>query len=277
MRGFVTSAIERSIASATASTTSSRRACTGSRSSRARLKLNYDATKALADITAKVNQVRNELPPEAECPRSACSRPTPSLRPRTSASPRRRSRRARSPTTSCASVQPRLAALQGVQRADIFGARTFAMRVWLQPDRMAALNVSPAQVRAALAANNYLAAVGSTKGALVQVNLTANTDLHTVEEFKQLVIRQQNDTIVRLQDVADVELGAEDYDTEVRFNGQTAVFMGIFPLPNANTIDVVKRVRAELEEIKQRPAGRHSKPRSPTTPPNTSATRSTRS
>jgi multidrug efflux pump len=125
------------------------------------------------------------------------------------------------------------------------------MRVWLKPAEMAALNISPAQVRAALAANNYLAAVGSTKGAFVQVNLTANTDLHTVEEFKQLVIRQQNDTIVRLQDVAEVELGAEDYDMEVRFNGQTAVFMGMFPLPNANTIEVVKRVRAELEGIKK--------------------------
>src|SRR5262249_44217572 len=141
--------------------------------------------------------------------------------------------------------------LAGVQRGEIYGARTFALRAWLKPAPMAALNISPAQVRAALAANNYLAAVGSTKGAFVQVNLTANTDLHTVEEFKQLVIRQQNDTLVRLQDVAEVELGAEDYDTEVRFNGQTAVFMGMFPLPNANTIEVVKRIRAELEGIQR--------------------------
>ena len=148
-------------------------------------------------------------------------------------------------------VQPRLASVQGMQRAEIFGARTFAMRIWLKPDRMAALNVSPAQVRQALAANNYLAPVGSTKGSLVQVNLTANTDLHSVAEFKRLVIRQQNDTVVRLEDVADVVLGAEDYDTEVRYSGQTAVFMGIFPLPNANTIDVVKRVRTELEAVKK--------------------------
>jgi multidrug efflux pump len=125
------------------------------------------------------------------------------------------------------------------------------MRIWLKPDKMAALNVSPAQVRQALAANNYLAAVGSTKGALVQVNLTANTDLHSVEEFKRLVIRQHNDTVVRLEDVADVILGAEDYDTEVRQTGQTAVFMGMYPLPNANTIDVIKRVRTELDEIKK--------------------------
>ena len=153
-------------------------------------------------------------------------------------------------------VQPRLSALQGVQRADILGARTFAMRIWLKTERMAALNISPAQVRAALAANNYLAAVGATKGSLVQVNLTANTDLHSVGDFKRLVVRNQNDTIVRLEDVADVALGSEDYDTEVRMTGQTAVFIGVWPLPNANTIDVVKRVRVELEALqKELPSG----------------------
>ena len=136
-----------------------------------------------------------------------------------------------------------------MQRAEILGGRTFAMRIWLKPEQMAALNVSPAQVRDALAENNYLAAPGSTKGALVQVNLTANTDLHTVEDFKNLVIRQENQALVRLGDVADVVLGAEDYNTEVRFSGQRAVFMGIFVLPNANSIDVIKRVRTEMKDI----------------------------
>jgi multidrug efflux pump len=116
---------------------------------------------------------------------------------------------------------------------------------------MAALNITPAQVRQALAANNYLAAIGTAKGALVQVNLTANTDLHTVAEFKRLPVRQQNGAVVRLEDIADVVLGAEDYDTEVRQSGQTSVFIGVHPLPNANTIDVVKLVRAELEVIKK--------------------------
>ncbi|MCB1778058.1 MAG: efflux RND transporter permease subunit, partial [Candidatus Competibacteraceae bacterium] len=148
-------------------------------------------------------------------------------------------------------VQPRLSALEGVQRAEILGARTFAMRVWLKPDKMAALNISPAQVRQALAANNYLAAIGRTKGALIQVNLTANTDLRSVEEFKNLVIREQGGALVRLRDIADVALGAEDYDAEVRFSGQTAVFMGIYPLPNANAIDVIGRVRAEMALIQK--------------------------
>jgi len=153
-------------------------------------------------------------------------------------------------------VQPRLSSISGVQRAEVLGARTFAMRIWLKPERMAAYNISPAQVRQALAANNFLAAVGQTKGALVQVNLTANTDLRSVPEFKRLVIREQGGAIVRLEDIAEVVLGAEDYDTEVRFSGQTAVFMGIWALPNANSIDVIGRVRVEMEAIQsQLPTG----------------------
>ncbi len=250
VRGFVTTAIERSIASADGIDYVESKSLLGLSLVTARLKLNYDPTKALADITAKVNQVRNELPAESEVPsisvQSADSEFAAAYLSFSS------DILSQSEITDylVRAVQPRLAALEGVQRGEIFGARTFAMRIWLKPAHMAALNVSPAQVRAALAANNYLAAVGSTKGAFVQVNLTANTDLHTTEDFKQLVIRQENDTIVRLRDVADVELGAEDYDTEVRFNGQTAVFMGIHALPNANTIDVVERVRTELEAIK---------------------------
>ncbi len=110
---------------------------------------------------------------------------------------------------------------------------------------------TPVQVRQALAANNYLAAVGQTKGALVQVNLTANTDLRSVKEFQQLVIREQAGSLVRLGDVADVVLGAEDYDVSVAFSGQTAVFIGIWSLPNANSLDVIKRIRAEMASLQK--------------------------
>ena len=251
VRGFVTTSIERAIASADGIDYVESKSLQGLSLVTARLKLNYDATKALADITAKVNQVRNELPAEAEVPsisvQSADSEFAAAYLSFSS------DHFSQSEITDYLSrvVQPRLASVAGVQRADILGARTFAMRIWLNPDRMAALNISPAQVRQALAANNFLASVGSTKGNYVQVYLTANTDLHTPEDFSQLVIRQQNDTIVRLKDIATVELGAEDYDTLVSFNGKTAVFMGIFPLPNANTIDVIKRVRKELAAIQK--------------------------
>ncbi len=251
VRGFVTTAIERAIASADGIDYIESKSMLGLSLVTARLKLNYDATKALADITAKVNQVRNELPAGSELPaisvQSADSEFAAAYLSFWS------DKLSQSEITDylVRVVQPRLSALTGVQRADIFGARTFAMRVWLKPDNMAALNVSPAQVRQALAANNYLAPVGSTKGTYVQTYLTANTDLHNVEQFEQLVVRQENDTIIRLQDIADVELGAEEYDTEVSFNGQTAVFMGIFPLPNANTIEVVERMREDMEAIKK--------------------------
>ncbi len=217
VRGFITTAIERSIASADGIDYVESKSLLGLSLVTARLKLNYDPTKALADITAKVNQVRNELPAEAEVPSISVESADSEFAALYLSFSSDTLSQSEITDYLVRAVQPRLAALAGVQRGEIFGARTFAMRVWLKPAQMAALNLSPAQVRAALAANNYLAAVGSTKGAFVQVNLTANTDLHTVEEFKQLVIRQENDTIVRLQDVADVELGAEDYDTGSAF------------------------------------------------------------
>jgi multidrug efflux pump len=125
------------------------------------------------------------------------------------------------------------------------------MRIWLKADRMAALNISPDQVRQSLANNNFLSAVGRTKGSLVQVDLSVNTDLRSVDDFKNLVIRRNGDQLVRLSDVADVVLGAEDYDSEVRFSGQRAVFMGVWVLPNANSLDVIKRARAEMESIQK--------------------------
>jgi multidrug efflux pump len=251
VRGFITSPLERAIAASDGIEYMESKSALGLSTINVRLRLNYDSTKALAEIGSKVDQVRRDLPPEAEVPviniESADSRFA-------------------SAYLSFGSdilkqneitdylvrvVQPRLSAIRGVQRADILGARTFAMRVWLKPDRMAALDISPAQVRQALAANNFLAALGRSKGAYIQVNLTADTNLSTVGEFRRLVVRQRNGTIVRLGDIADVVLGAEDYDVEVRFSGQTAVFMGIWPLPNANSLDVIGRVRAEMESIQR--------------------------
>ncbi|PTX98998.1 efflux RND transporter permease subunit [Opitutus sp. ER46] len=251
VRGFVTTPLERAIASADGIDYVQSKSLQNISVITARLKLNYDPTKALAEITSKVNQVRNDLPPEAEVPSITVESADSQIAAAYLSFSSTILNQAEITDYLTRVVQPRLGAVAGVQRAEVLGARVFAMRVWLKPDRMAALNISPAQVRQALAANNYLSAVGTTKGNLVQVNLTANTDLHTVDEFKQLVIRQQNDTSVRLRDIADVELGAEDYDTEVRYSGKTAVFMGIFPLPNANTIDVVKRVLKELDLVKR--------------------------
>jgi multidrug efflux pump len=251
VRGFITTQLEHAVAAADGIDYVESESKQGVSLIRARLHLNYDANRALAEITSKINQVRGDLPPEAEIPviniESADSQFASAYLSFSSEFLKQNE----ITDFLVRAVQPRLSAIEGVQRADILGARTFAMRVWLKPDRMAALNVSPAQVRRALASNNYLAAVGQTKGALVQVNLTADTDLRSVDEFKRLVVREQDGGMVRLGDVADVVLGAEDYDTAVNFSGQTAVFIGIWPLPNANSLDVIGRVRTEMASIQK--------------------------
>jgi len=251
VRGFITTPLERAIAAADGIDYIQSQSALGLSTISVRLKLNYDPIKALAEISSKVDQVRNDLPPEAQVPiinlESADSQFA-------SAYLSFRSdilQQNQITDYLVRNVQPRLSAIEGVQRADILGARTFAMRIWLKPERMAAFHISPIQVRKALVANNYLAALGQSKGALVQVNLTADTNLQSVAEFKRLVIQEQDGAIVRLEDIGEVALGAEDYDTEVHFSGQTAVFMGIFPLPNANSIDVINRVRTEMAAIEK--------------------------
>ena len=256
VRGFVTQPLERAIAAADGIDYLESASKLGMSTITARLKLNYDAKKALAEINSKVNQVRNDLPPEAE---------VPIINIETADSQFASAYLSFSSDILEANqisdylvriVQPRLSALEGVQRADILGGRTFAMRIWLKPDRLAAFGISPNEIRQKLAANNFLSAVGHTKGSLVQVNLTANTDLRSVGEFQNLVIRQTDDRFVRLRDVADIVLGAEDYDSEVRFSGERAVFMGVWVLPNANSLDVIKRVHKEMASIeKDLPAG----------------------
>ena len=251
VRGFITTPLERAIAAADGIDYIQSQSKQSLSTITARLKLNYDANKALSDISSKVDAIRRDLPPESEIPVieiqsadtqfASCylSFGSDILQPNEVTDYLVRL------------VQPRLTAVGGVQKADILGGRYFAMRIWMKPDRMAALNISPSQVRDALARNNFLSAVGNTKGSLLQVNLTANTDLHTADDFKKLVVRQDKGTLVRLGDIADVVLGAEDYDSEVHFSGQKAVFMGVYVLPNANSVDVIKRVRVEMEQIKK--------------------------
>ncbi|NLV96215.1 MAG: multidrug efflux protein [Desulfovibrionales bacterium] len=249
VRGFVTTPLERAIAAADGIDYIQSQSTQNLSTINVRLKLNYDPIKALSEIGSRVDQVRGDLPPEAEIPilnvESADSQFASAYLSFTSED------LAQNQITDylLRVVQPRLSALPGVQKADVLGARTFAMRIWLKPQRMAALNVSPAAVHQALAANNYLAALGQTKGELIQINLAADTDLQTVEEFKRLAIRAENGAIIRLDDIADVVLGAEDYGVDVRFAGQTAVFIGVWPLPNANSIEVIKVVKEEMEAI----------------------------
>src|SRR6266487_254444 len=256
VRGFITTPLERVIASADGIDYMESSSGQAISTITVHLKLNFDTNAALTQIQAKVAQVRNDLPPEAEAPvieiATADDRFAAMYLGFSSAD------LDQNQITDYLKrvVQPKLSAISGVQRADILGERTFAMRVWLKPDRMAAYGISPSAVREALARNNYLSALGRTKGSMVSVNLIANTDLRTPEEFRQLVVKEENGVIVRLGEIADVVLGAENYDTDVRFSGQTATFMGIWVLPTVNSLEVVKRVREALPEIQaQLPAG----------------------
>jgi multidrug efflux pump len=256
VRGFITTPLERVIASADGIDYMESSSAQAVSTITVHLKLNYDTNAALTQIQAKVAQVRNDLPPEAEAPvielETADNQFAAVYLGFSSAD------LDQTQITDYLTrvVQPRLSAISGVQRADILGDRTFAMRVWLQPDRMTAHGIAPSAVREALARNNYLSALGRTKGSMVSVNLIANTDLRTAEDFRQLVVKEQDGVVVRLGDVADVVLGAENYDEDVRFNGETAVFMGVWVLPTANSLDVIGRVRGAMPGIQaQLPAG----------------------
>src|SRR5215471_19146318 len=256
VRGFITTPLERVIASADGIDYMESSSAQGVSTITVHLKLNYDTNAALTQIQAKVAQVRNDLPPDAQVPVIDLETADTEFASMYLGFGSNELDQNQITDYLTRVVQPKLSAISGVQRADILGSRVFAMRVWLKPDRMAALGISPRNVRDALADNNYLSALGATKGSMVSVNLVANTNLQTVDEFKNLVVKEQNGVVVRLGEIADVVLGAETYDDDVRFNGQTATFMGIWVLPTANSLDVIKRVRAALPEIQsQLPAG----------------------
>src|ERR671918_2353989 len=212
VRGFITTPLERVIASADGIDYIESSSAQGLSTIIVHLELNYDTNAALTQLQAKVAQVRNDLPPEAEAPKIELETADQQF----AAIYLGFSSADLDPNQITdylvRVVQPRLSAISGVQRADILGARTFAMRIWLKPDRMAAYGIAPGAVREALARNNYLSALGRTKGSMVSVNLIANTDLRSIAEFEQLPVREQDGAIVRLGDVANVVLGAEDYD-----------------------------------------------------------------
>jgi multidrug efflux pump len=256
VRGFITTPLERVIASADGIDYMESTSSQGVSTITVHLKLNFDTNAALTQVQSKVAQVRNTLPLEAESPVISLETADSQFAGMYLSFSTKDLDQNQITDYLVRVVQPKLSAISGVQRADIFGDRTFAMRIWLKPEQMAAHGISPSQVRDALAANNYLSALGRTKGSMVSVNLVANTDLKTPEEFRQLVVKEENGVVVRLGDVADVVLGAENYDQDVRFNGETAVFVGIWVLPTANTLDVLSRVREAMPGIQaQLPAG----------------------
>src|SRR6266478_648570 len=253
--GFITQPLEGAIAQAQGIDYMSSTSVSGVSAITATLRLNYDANRALTEINTQVNSVRNQLPPEAQQPVLTVQVGQTidamylgffsEVLPNNNVT-----------DYLVRIVKPKLDSVEGVQTAEILGARTFALRAWLDLTRLAAYGVTATDVRTALGTNNYLAALGTTKGQMVSVDLTAGTSLHSVDEFKKLIVKQKDGAIVRLEDIATVSLGAENYDFTTAFGGRNAVFIGIKVAPEANVLEVAKRVRAVFPEIQaQMPSG----------------------
>jgi multidrug efflux pump len=255
VKGFITTPLQQAIAEADGIDYLSATSSQGRSVIEAHMRLNYDSNAAVAEIQAKVASQRNQLPAEAQDPviTSQTGDPTAlmylaffsdAMRP--------------SYITDylLRVVQPKLQAVPGVGTARLIGNKTFAMRVWLDPRRMAALGVSAREVADILRANNYLSGVGQSKGEYVTIDLEATTDLASERDFRNLVVSNRKGTLVRLQDVARIELGAEDYDASTWYKGKTAIFVGIEQAPGANPLTVARAVRVALEDIEtQLPEG----------------------
>ncbi|MCG7598464.1 efflux RND transporter permease subunit [Halomonas sp. McH1-25] len=254
VQGFVTTPLQQAIAEANGIDFITSESIQGASTIEVHMELNYDANAALAEVQAKVASQRSVLPEAAESPVIESSTgdstalmylafysqqmPVPQIT-----------------DYLVRVVQPKLQALPGVAKARIFG-QSFALRVWLDPQRMAALNVTPQQVIDVLQNNNYQAGVGKTRSEFVAINLTANTDISDPEQFADMVVRNDDGNLVRLRDVARIDLGAESYDSIAWYKGTPASFMAIEQAPGANPLDVARAVREALPEIRsQLPTG----------------------
>jgi len=248
MAGFITTPLENSIAQANGIDYLTSTSTQSTSNIQATLRLNYDSNKALTEINTKVNAVLNQLPKESQLPTLSVaigeaidsmyigfsSKILPSNK---------------ITDYLIRVVQPKLQAVPGVQQAEILGSRQFAMRAWLDPIKLSAYNLTAADVSNALAANDFISAPGRTDGQMVAVNLAAETGLHNVDEFSNLVLKAQNGAIIKLRDVAKIELGSENYDSVVRFDGQSAVYIGIKVAPTANLLTVIDGIRTIFPSI----------------------------
>src|SRR5919106_5644156 len=249
IRGFVTTPIERAVSSISGVDYVESTSVAGVSTVTVRLKLNHSSTVALAEVGNRLDQIRSELPVEAESSIVEIQRADRtyaafyvSVTSKTMTSPQLTDYLSRQ-------IQPRLSALPDVQRVGLEGESPQAMRIWLDAERLAAFDIAPEEIESALARNNFLSAVGQAKGGAVQVDLLANTDLRSAEEFERLIVREDADQIIRIADIGTVELGSEEPSAAVRYNGQDAVYLSVWPLPGANEIAVAHALRAELAKI----------------------------
>jgi multidrug efflux pump len=246
--GFITTPIEAAVAQANGIDYMTSTSQSGTSTITVNLRQNYDTSKAAAEINIKVNSVLNQLPVGSQQPSISVKVgqttdamymgfSSPTLAPNQITDYLQRV------------VQPKLQAVEGVQTAELLGAQYFSLRAWLDPQKLAAYGLTASDVSAALANNDFISAVGNTKGQMVQVTLTSTTSLHSLSEFRSLVIKQFNGSNIRLSDVATVSLGADSYEARTAFDGRTGVFIGIQVAPSANLLTVINGVKAAFPEI----------------------------
>ncbi|MBX3303823.1 MAG: efflux RND transporter permease subunit [Nitrospira sp.] len=250
VRGFLSTPIERVVSAISGVDYVESTSRAGVSTVTVHLKLNHSSTAALAEVTARLQQVRSELPAQAEPPVIEVQRAD---RPYASFYLSFTSTERTVPALTdwlLRTLQPQFATLSGVQKVTIEGGRQIAMRIWIDPDRLASFNLSPGDVQGALLRNNYLAAVGRTKGNFAQINLLANTDLRSAQEFEELIVADRGGAIVRLKDVARVEREAEEADMVAKYNEAQGVYLGIWPVPGTNEIDVAHRLRDEMDRLR---------------------------
>ena len=253
--GFITTPIETAVAQANGIDYMTSISQSGTSTITVNLRQNYDSSKAAGDINIKVNSILNQLP-------AGALQPTITVQIGQTIDAMyiafRGDGLAPNQITDYLTrvVVPKIQSVEGVQTAELIGQQTFSLRAWLDPKKLQAYGLTANDVSAALANNDYISAVGRTKGQMVQVTLTSTSNLHSVSEFRDLIIRQVNGGIIRLGDVAEVSLGADSYEAQVRFDGVNGVFVGVQVAPTANLLNVVKGVRAALPEIEsQLPKG----------------------
>ncbi len=248
IQGFVTSPIEKSVASADGIDYLTASSNLGVSTISAYVRLNFDPNTAFTSVMSKVAQVRNQLPTAVEDPVIVKSTGDTIALMYMSFSSNEMTPEQITDYVSRV-VQPQLETVPGVASAEILGGKVYAMRIWLNQQRMAALKVAPSDVFNALLANNYLSTAGQTKGQYVAFPLNSQTDLHDQKQFENLIIKSTPTTIIYLKDVAKVLLGSEDYDSNVNFNGKKAIFIGIKSTPTANPLTVIGQIRVLFPEL----------------------------
>src|SRR5215813_4867815 len=242
MQGFITQPIEQAVSSAEGIDYMTSSSTQGTSRIQVYVKLNYDPNKAMTDVMAKVQQVKYLIPKESNDPVILKSTGQTTAIMYIGFASDQLNEAAITDHLSRV-VQPLLATIDGVAQAEILGGQTFAMRLWLDPARMTALGVTASDVANAIRSNNYQSAPGQTKGVFTVSNITANTDLKSLDEFRQMVVRANGGTLIRLEDVGTVDLSAQSYDSNVMMNGQHAVFIGVQSTPTGNPLTIVEDVR----------------------------------